>query len=140
MRSIDTLQYTCAGSPLIFYSPAIGILGGYFGGKGGEKELATSPHVPIPCVCVLYLSDTFPTRKSIRAPTFVSNVTIFAFLAFVAILPIIAELVLAKRKTRRHSDDHDDASGSKVVSHDEITRIFLSDLVLLLNHNKDNRR
>ena len=75
-----------------------------------------------------------------QTPTFIFHVTIFAFLAFIAILPIIAELVLAKRRSRRHPDDHDDSSGSKVVSHDEITRIFLSDLVLLLNHNKDNRR
>eukprot|EP00795_Rhopilema_esculentum_P000600 gene600-10293_t len=56
------------------------------------------------------------------------------------ILPIMVDLILRKR---RHSFQQAASTESNAESHkveeEDITRVFLSDLVLLLNHSKDNR-
>ena len=59
-----------------------------------------------------------------------------------AILPIMAELVLCQRRKDHEATATDQLqAGTKTDSNrEEIAKIFLSDLVLLLNHNKDNRR
>ena len=64
----------------------------------------------------------------------------FLFIAFVAILPVIAELVLSQHRKRKQLATSEKTGDENAENQDDITRIFLSDLVLLLNHNKDNRR
>ena len=64
---------------------------------------------------------------------------------FPAILPVIVSLILRKRASLFSLDaDKNSEAGKTVLEKEEsvykITKIFLSDLVLLLNHSKDNRR
>ena len=64
-------------------------------------------------------------------------INFFLFYVFAAILPVIAELILLQRKRRKQMVSNDNTSNE---NQDDVTRIFLSDLMLLLNPNKDNRR
>ena len=52
-------------------------------------------------------------------------------------IPVMIELILKEESTRRESQANEESNNQSKI---DIKRVFLSDLMLLLNHNHNNCR